>query len=124
MRDALPDINEVGNVNHVVEKDLCQSYSSMKNTSTFKRKHSNNVYQIKKNFYCNSKMMVYLIECRVCGEQCNGSTVKKFCGKANNAHIATFGKKKNCQMEPVTRNDFTKIISRATIMGFVTGRSQ
>ena len=29
-------------------------------------------------------MVVYLIECRVCGKQCNGSTVTKFRARANN----------------------------------------
>ena len=29
-------------------------------------------------------MVVYLIECRVCGKQYNGSTVIKFCARANN----------------------------------------
>ena len=56
----------------------------MKNTSTFKSKHSNEVYQMKKNFYCNSKMVVYLIECRVYGKQYNGSTLTKFRARANN----------------------------------------
>ena len=56
----------------------------MKNTSTFKSKHSNEVYQIKKNFNCNSNMVVYLIECRVCRKKYNGSTVTKFRARANN----------------------------------------
>ena len=56
----------------------------MKNTSTFKSKHSNAVYRIRKNCNCNSKMVIYLIECRVCGMQCNSSTVTKFCTTANN----------------------------------------
>ena len=56
----------------------------MKNTSTFKSKHSNEVYQIKKNFNCNSEMVVYLIECRVCGKQYSGSTMTKFRARANN----------------------------------------
>ena len=34
-----------------------------------------------KNFNCNSKMVAYLIKCRV---QYNGSTVKKFRAIANN----------------------------------------
>ena len=38
----------------------------MKNTRTFKSKNSDKVYQIKKNFNGNSKMVVYLIECRIC----------------------------------------------------------
>ena len=56
----------------------------MKNTSTFKNKHSNEVYQIKKNFNCNSKMVIYLIECRVCRNKYNGSTVTKFRARVNN----------------------------------------
>ena len=56
----------------------------MKNTSTFKSKHFNKVYHVKKNFNCNSKMVIYLTECRVCGKQYNGSTMKKFCARANN----------------------------------------
>ena len=45
---------------------------------SLKSKHSNKIYQIKKNFNCNSKMVVYLIERRVCGKKYNGSTVTKF----------------------------------------------
>ena len=41
----------------------------MKNTSTFKSTHSNEVYQIKKNVNCNSKMVVYLMERSACGKQ-------------------------------------------------------
>ena len=55
----------------------------MKNTSTFKSKHSNEVYQIKKNVNCDSKMVVNLIECRVCGKQYNGNTVTKFRARNN-----------------------------------------
>ena len=85
VRAALPDINEVGRCEPCGGKrPPCQLCSNMKNTSTFKSKHSNEVYQIKKNFNCNSKMVVYLIECRVCGKQYNGSTVIKFCPRANN----------------------------------------
>ena len=62
----------------------CQLCSNMKSLSTFKSKHSNEVCQIKKNFNCNSKMVVYLIVCRVCGKQYSGSTVTKFRARANN----------------------------------------
>ena len=85
MRAALPDINEVGRCEPCGGKrPPCQLCSNMKNTSTFKSKHSNEVYQIKKNFNCNSKMVVCLIECRICGKQYNGSTVTKFRARANN----------------------------------------
>ena len=85
VRAALPDINEVGRCEACGGKrSPCQLCSNMKNTNTFKSKHSNEVYQIKKNFNCNFKMVVYLIECRVYGKQYNGSTVIKFCATANN----------------------------------------
>ena len=74
VRAALRDINEVGRCKQCSGKRLpCQLCSNMKNTSTFKSKHPNEVYQIKKNFDCNSKMVVYLIDCRVCGKQYHGS---------------------------------------------------
>ena len=97
MRAALPDVNEVGRCEPCGGKrPPCQLCSNMKNTSTFKSKHSNKVYQIKKNFKCNCKMLVYLIKCRFFGEQYNGNTVTKFRAKANNykARIAIFGKNK------------------------------
>ena len=85
VRATLPDINEVGRCEPCGGKrPPCQLCNNMKNTSTFKSKHSNEVYQIKKNFNCNSKMVVYLIECRVCRKQYNGSTVTKFRARANN----------------------------------------
>ena len=85
MRAPLPDINEVGRSEPCVGERLpSQLCSDMKNTSTFKSKHLNKVYHIKKNFNCNSKIVVYLIEFRVCRKQCNGRTVTKFYARANN----------------------------------------
>ena len=85
VRAALPDINEVGRCEpYGGKRPPCQLCSNMKNTSTFKSKHSNEVYQIKKNFNCNYKMVVYMIECRVCRKQYNGSPVTKFLARANN----------------------------------------
>ena len=83
MRAALLDINEVGRWEPYGKKKkppclLCD------NTLTFNSKHLDEVYQIKKKFNCNSKMVVYLIDGRVCGKQYNGSTVTKFRAKANN----------------------------------------
>ena len=85
VRVTLPDINEVGRYEPCGGKrPPCQLCNNMKNTSTFESKHSNEVYQTKKNFNFNSKMVVYLIECRVCRKQYNGSTVTKFRARANN----------------------------------------
>ena len=84
VRAAFPNINDVGRCKPCGGKRPCQLCSDMKNTSAFKSKHSNKVYQIKKNLNCNSKMVVCLIEFRICGKQYNGSTVTKFCTRANN----------------------------------------
>ena len=85
VRATLPYINKVGRCEPCGGKrPPCQLCSNMKNTITFKSKHSNHVYQIKKNFNCNSKIVVYLIECRICGKQHNSSTFTKFCTRANN----------------------------------------
>ena len=127
VRAALPDINEVGRCEPCGGKrPPCQLCNNMKNTSTFKSKHSNEVYQIKKKFNCNSKMVVYLIECRICGKQYNGSTVTNFVLELTTikARFVIFGKNKHCQTKPVTRNFFTNNICRMTITEFVTGRSQ
>ena len=49
VRAALPDINEVGRCKPCSGKrPACQLCSNMTNTSTFKSKHSNKVYQIRK----------------------------------------------------------------------------
>ena len=75
----------LADADHAVEKDLIfQLCSYMKNTSTFKRKNSNEVYQITINVNCNSKIVAYLIDCRICGKRYNGSTVTKFPARANN----------------------------------------
>ena len=98
----------------------------MKNTSTFKGIYSNEVYQIKKKFNCNSNMVVYLIDVvfaesntKVLPSQnlvLEPITIK--------AHIVIFGKNNNCQTKPVTRNVISNIIWRMTITRFVTRRSK
>ena len=56
----------------------------MKDKSTFKSKHLNEVHKIKKKYNCNSKVAVYIIECEICGEQYTGSRKIKFRSRANN----------------------------------------
>ena len=85
VKASLPDISEVGRCEPCCGKTPpCQLCSNMKNTNAFKSKHSNEVYQIKKKFNCNSKMVVYLIEFRVCRKQYNSSAATKFRARANN----------------------------------------
>ena len=127
VRADLTGITEVGRWEPCgVKRSPCQLCSNMKKTSTFKSKHSGKVYQIKENFDYNSKMVVYLIECRSCGKQYNGGTVTKFCARANNYKNThrNFRKEQKLSNQAHTRNIFTNIICRMTITGFVTGRSQ
>ena len=85
VRAALPEINEIDICEPCGGKrPPCQLCSNMRNTSIFKNKHSSKVYQTKKNFSCNSKKVVYLIECRICRKQYNGSTARKFRARSNN----------------------------------------
>ena len=58
MGAALPDINKVGRCEPCSGKRP-EKYKYFQK-QTFKQSLS------KKNFKCNSKMVVYLIECRVC----------------------------------------------------------
>ena len=76
----------------------------MKNAGNFRSKHSNEVYQIKKKLNCNSKMVVYLIVCRVCRKQYNSSTITKFRARANNykSTYRNFWKEQNLSKK--TRN--------------------
>ena len=53
---------------------LCEN---MKDTCNFKSKHLDEIHKIKKKYNCNSKMAVYLIECKICGEEYTGSTKTK-----------------------------------------------
>ena len=85
MRAALPDISEEDRLESCGGKrSPCQLCSNMKNTSTFRGKYSKEVYQINKKFNCNSKMVVYLIECSVCRKQYKSTTVTKFSTRVNN----------------------------------------
>ena len=44
----------------------------MKDACTFKSKHLDEIHKINKKYNCNSKMAVYLIECKICGEHILG----------------------------------------------------
>ena len=91
----------------------CQLCGNYKNTSVFESKYCNQVYQTKENFKCNSKMVVYLIECRVFRNH-NGSTGQNFVLELTtiNARIVIFRKNKYCWTKSVTRNVFKNISAK------------
>ena len=85
VRSQLPDLDEVGRSKPCGRKiPLCHLCENMKDTCTFKSKHLNEVHKSNKKYNCNSKMAVYLIECKLCGEQYIGSAKTKFRSRANN----------------------------------------
>ena len=85
IRSQLPDLDEVGrSKSYGRKKPLCHLCENMKDTCTFKSKHLNELHKINKEYNCYSKMVVYLIECEICGEQYTGSTKTKFRSTANN----------------------------------------
>ena len=84
VRSELPGLDEVGRSKPCGGKrPPCHLCGNMKDTCTFKSKHLHEIYKIDKKYICNSKMVVYLIECNICCEQYTGSTKAKFRSRAN-----------------------------------------
>ena len=85
VRSPLPDLDEVDRSKLCEGKrPPCHLCENIKDTCTFKSKHLDEIHKINKNYKFNSKMVVYLIECKICGEQYTGSTKTKFRSRANN----------------------------------------
>ena len=83
VRSQLLDLDEVGRSKPCWGKrPPCHLCENIKDTWTFKSKHLDEIHKIDKN--CDSKMAVYLIECKIYGEQYTGSTKAKFRSRANN----------------------------------------
>ena len=125
MRAVLPDTNEVGRCEPWGGKrPPCSLCCNMKNTSAFKSKHSNEVYQT--NFNCNSKKVAYLIESKVMKWKWMVMPRQNFVLETIilKASIIIFGKNKYWQTKPVTKNAFTNIFCSITIAKFAVGRSQ
>ena len=66
-------------------------------------KNKQNVYNIKSNLNCNSKMVVYLVSCKTCNMQYVGSTSTKFRLCFNNYRS---GNRKYNSNETVTQESF------------------
>ena len=78
VRLQLPDLDEVGRSKPCGGKrPPCHLCENIKDTCTFKSKHLDEIHKINKEYNCNSKMAVYLIECQICGEQYTESTKTK-----------------------------------------------
>ena len=65
-------------------KSRCQTCFNIQETDTFQRSVTKKDYKINNHFHCDSKCVIYLISCKVCGLQYVGSTVDRFRLRWNN----------------------------------------
>ena len=65
-------------------KGRCETCFNMKETNTFQSFVTKKVYKINHHFHCDSKCIVYLLSCKVCGLQYVGSNVDRFRLRWNN----------------------------------------
>ena len=65
-------------------KSRCETCCNVKQIDTFESFMTKNVYKINHSFNCDSKCLIYLLSCRVCGIQYVGSTVDRFRLRWNN----------------------------------------
>ena len=66
VRSKLPDLDELDRSQPCGGKrPPCHLCENMKDTCTFKCKHLDEIYKTNKKYNCNSKMVVYLIECQI-----------------------------------------------------------
>ena len=95
----------VRNISHLVRSNLypqerkigsakcnsprCLTFDSIKECDTFTCHIIKATFKINYHFNCNSKCLIYLFSCKVCGKQYVGSTTDKFRYRWNNS--------KNCQ---------------------------
>ena len=78
---------------------------------------------IKKTFNCNSKMMIYLTECQISGEQYTGDTETKFPQTVNDyCRHWNVCKEQNLSNQAPNENVLTNIIFSVTLMEFVTDK--
>ena len=62
----------------------CETCFNIKETNTFQSFVTKKVYEINHHFHCDSKCIVYLLSCKVCGLQYVESTVDRFRLRWNN----------------------------------------
>ena len=61
----------------------CQVFTSIQVTDTFSSFVTKSAYKINHNFNCNSKCLIYLVNCKTCGKQYTGKTVDNFRSRWN-----------------------------------------
>ena len=98
-------------------KSRCKTCFNIKETNTFQSFATKKIYKINHHFHCDSKCIVYLLSCKVCGLQYVGSTVDRFCLRWNNykcsqrAALAGGTPKQNYFWHKIKMTQFTCIIN-------------
>ena len=59
-------------------KSRCETCLNIKETNSFQKFVTKNLYKINHHFHCDIKCIAYLQSCKVCGLQYVGSTVDRF----------------------------------------------
>ena len=77
----------------------CLTCNNIKECDTFTSHVTKETFKINHHFNCNSKCLIYLFSCKVCGKQYVGSTTDKFRYRWNNY--------KNCQRKAERGEDDT-----------------
>ena len=85
-------------------KSMCEISFNIQETGTAQSFVTKEVYKINHHFHCNSKCIIYLISCKVCGLQYIGSMVDRFCLRYNN-YICS----RNILLKLEKQNSFSKI---------------
>ena len=65
-------------------KGRCETCFNIKQTDTFESFVTKKVYKINHSFNCDSKCVIFILSCKVCGMQYVGSTVDHFRLRWNN----------------------------------------
>ena len=56
----------------------CKTCFNLKETNTFQSSVTKKVYKVSRDFHYDSKCILYLLSCKVCGLKYVGSTVDRF----------------------------------------------
>ena len=65
-------------------KSRCETCLDIQEIDTFQSFVKKEVYKVKHHVHCDSKYLIYLISCKLCGLQYVGSAVDRFCLRWNN----------------------------------------
>ena len=99
VRAKLPELKQGGGKSAGCNRTGCEVCEFLEPTESFTNKEGDKKYTINSSLNCNSKNIVYLIQCKTCGIQYVGSASTKFRSRINNykSHYRSSFKKRTPQ---------------------------